>query len=165
MMRLFILCLLEILFCTPYIFAGNDSYKSVVIEKSDLSSLIITMESGMASEISNGEFVISGKCGSFVLPASDVRKFSFSKDQGQPIDKLVNSIGDAYRDNPVIIRYDNVLTIGNLPEGMQARLIDIAGREVRSAVSSGDCMINIQGLAPGIYVLSYGNESIKFVLR
>lgn len=58
------------------------------------------------------------------------------------------------------------LVLSNLAAGARVAVFDAQGREVLSSTSAGsNANISVSALRPGVYVLSAGNSSFKFVKR
>lgn len=143
-------------------YAGG--YKSVVITKDDNSTLAITMEDGMTSMVQDGEFLLQCDKGTMAMPVSEVKKITFSENAGESIEDQLSGIEMTETDAVVLVQnFDNV-TMENLPADTQVMLVNMSGQVMHSAVASGHHVVSLSGLSTGVYVLTYGNKSLKIAV-
>ncbi len=144
--------------------AYASGYKSVVITKDDNSTLAITMEDDMTSMVQDGEFVLQCSKGLLAMPVSEVRKLTFSAEPGENIEDQLAGVDTPVADAVVLVQNLDNVTMENLPADTQVMLVNIAGQVLHSAVVTGHHSVSLRGLSSGVYVLTYGNESLKIAV-
>ncbi|MDE7411754.1 MAG: T9SS type A sorting domain-containing protein [Paramuribaculum sp.] len=145
--------------------AYGAGYKSVVITKDDNTTLAITMEDDLTSEVRDGEFVLQCSKGSLAWPVSEVKKFTFSAELGESFEEhLLAGVDTPVADAVVLVNNLDNVTMENLPADTQVMLVNVAGQVLHNAVVTGHHSVSLSGLSTGVYVLTYGNKSLKIAV-
>lgn len=159
--RIKLLAFLALFAMTTSISAGV--YKSVLLKRTDGTTMNIGIDSGIEIALSNGNYVISGEKGSIEVPYADVRSWSFSKSEGMADWSGVENLpADASLSITVI---DNEIRVSGLSAPSVIQLIDLGGRILENIDSIYGCSVSIADRPAGIYILSVNGHSIKIVKR
>lgn len=143
---------------------ASAAYQSVVVHRRDGSALQIGLDRAVTAKISDGALVFTSSLGYVSLPADEVWHWAFSTAEA-PGD-VWSGIEDAAAGEAAIICSDGRLELRGLPEGTGTSLYALDGRLVAAsdAAADGTCLFDTASLPCGIYLLTYGNHSVKIML-
>jgi len=137
--------------------ANAQVYKSVVVDMTDGSRTVITLEKGMKTEFGIVNVVFISPSGDNVEIAKDnFVSMSFADPSG---------INGVVSDNPAPEYIDGQLSFNGLPAGSRVDVFDAAGRTVRHAEVSGDYTLSLSGLTPGIYIVTVNGINYKVSVK
>lgn len=161
MKRLYI-ALLSALMATCPVFAA--SYRSIHLNLKDNTIVKVSAKDGMTTTFEDKNIVMRHGSGTeelnVTLPLENIRSWVYSTEPGNEnawagIDKPEGNKGiDLWLG-------DGMITLRNLPEKSKVSLCDINGRQLKSAVATGECTLEV---APGIYVLSVNSLTFKIAV-
>jgi len=137
------------------------SYKSIVITKTDGSTLAVSMEYDMLTEIKAGNLTLTSSKGEIVIPTAEVRKWTYSTNSGGS-DSWAG-IETVESDGLSVIQYADRVVFDNLPDGSVVCLVSVDGRVISREKVKGHHEVSLSSLDRGIYVLTYNNNSLKIV--
>ncbi len=142
--------------------ASAADYRSVVINKTDGSSVTVNMEYDMVTTVDAGNLMMSCPKGKISIPAEEVKGWTYSTKTGS--DDVWAGIDITETNGVVMIQEFDRVVMDNLPEGSEVTLVSIDGLVISSAVVEGHHEVALDGLQRGIYVLTYNNNSIKIAV-
>lgn len=144
--------------------ASSAAYRSVAVQLHDGSTMTIGMESDLTATITSGEVVFSCSQGDVAIPAEKVHYWSFTTREADP--GIWSGVEEATIATIKITQSNNSLNLSGLVDGTAVTLSSVSGLVAAVAVAnrSGSCSLDISGLCPGVYILSYGNNSVKFIM-
>lgn len=147
--------------------AAAAAYKSVVINRHDGTSLTVSIEDDLKAAIREGNLELNSSKGSISLPVSECNKWVFSTEEGDPdawsaIDGIATDTA-----NVQLIRTSDAITLRGVKGGERITLVSTDGRVVSSgtATEGADFTISLDGTQRGVYIVAYGNHSLKIAIR
>lgn len=158
--------LLFLLYVLTTSIVGNaevTGYRSIVFHRTDGTTLSITIEDLMSYNVSNDDVTLECYKGTISVSISDVKYWLYSKNQGD--DTLWLDIHENTDDTVDIIVADNTISLYNLPENSNVRLVSMDGRVIILDKASKTYKISLCELAQGVYVLTYNEKSLKIVVK
>lgn len=153
---------LSVLLVMSFFQLSAASYRSVVINKTDNTNIMVLIESTMTTSIVDGTLVVTSSKGNVVLPVSEVKNWFFSTDFDS--ETLWTGLQQTISDTIDYKRFRDKIVLNNLPEGSIVDLFTINGRQIKSSVVGGQYQLFISELSQGIYLLKYNNQTIKIVV-
>lgn len=88
---------------------------------------------------------------------SDVKNFHFVKDDATSVETLVK---------PDAKVADNTLLLNGVDEGTLIVIYNANGMVVKQAAAvDGNCSVSLDGLATGVYIVTFNNTTFKFLKR
>lgn len=155
-----LLSCITISFSSAYAATG---YKSILINYTDGTNLLLAIENGMTTEFDNGDILMQSPKGTIAIPTSDVKSFNFSTIPG--VDWGTAGIDEVPSEAASIVVNELSVELDNIPASSHISLVNLAGQTVKSFQASGSVSIATGSLANGIYILSINNKSIKIALK
>lgn len=138
-------------------------YKSVVVNQTNGTLWMITMEENMTTKVTEGNLVLTCSRGDITFPVKDIANWTFSTDGGA--DDLWAGVNLPEGDKPGCVQEGDRIVLSNLPAGSRVMLASVDGRVVKAVSSvSGSYELSLVGLQSGVYVLTYNKESIKIAV-
>lgn len=134
------------------------SYRSVQVNRTDGTTIAISIESGAKVTIADGSHLWTSDKGSIEMPSADVRSWQLSTKEGNA---SWSGIADAATSPESVTVTAAEIVLGNLPERTTVTLHDINGRTLHSSTPGGECTISLLTYPAGIYILTVNNRSIK----
>ena len=149
------------------LFAGlsaSAAYRSVVVHRHDGTCVKISIDEAVKANIADGPLVFSSSKGFVSLPVSEVWHWAFSSETVS--DDVWSGVGSVAVDTVEIMCGSGSVDVLNLPPGGAVSLHALDGTmvAVATADADGSCSIDSSSLTKGIYMLTYGNHSIKILL-
>lgn len=140
-------------------------YKSIVIHKTDGSSLAVTMETDLAATFNAGNLQLSCSKGDILIPSDEVSKWTFSTEPGTAFELAGIDGVVAEADGVSVSVLSDRVVMENLPVNSTVSLVGVDGRVVSLDKVSGHHELPLTGLQGGVYVLTYNNNSLKIIAR
>ncbi len=137
------------------------SYKSIIINKTDNTNIMVLIESTMTASVAEGNLVITCSKGDVILPVSEVRNWVFSTDDDS--ENLWTTLEQPQNDATVVQMRDGIV-LSNLPQNSQITLFTANGKQLRSVSASGSYELSLNDLPQGIYLLNYNRQTLKIVI-
>lgn len=131
------------------------SFNTVMIHLSDGSQVDITMTDGLSLSFDEHNLKATGSGADVTIDKSRIVKFVHARKSG--VDCVAADGGFSFDG-------DN-LSFSNLPEGSSVVVCALNGAVVRNADACGDYLLPLQGLAPGVYVVSVNGMSYKISVK
>lgn len=141
------------------------AYRSVIVQRHDGTSLQIALQDDLRANIGEGNLVFSCDKGNVTLPSSEVWKWAFSQNAAEG-DTEWSGI-DETAAMPLIVNEAGRLGLLNLAPAEAVTLVSQAGITLVAgkADNAGQFEIDTDGIAPGMYILTYGKHSVKILLN
>lgn len=130
------------------------------------TSLTVAIEDDLKAVLNNGNINVTCSKGAFSIPVAECDKWVFNNDVAD--DNVWTGVdNNLYDSNVLLVREANRLVLRGVAEGEQITFTAINGRTLTSgkAVANTDFVINLTDVAPGIYIVTYGNHSVKLAIR
>lgn len=136
------------------------SLRAICFYKTDGTKFTMAIESeDMATSVADGEVRLTCSKGEIVMPSSEVNRWVYL-DEDAP-EGPWTGITAVKGGSPEISLADGVVMLSGVADGSPVTLTDMSGRTVRSLRASGDCVVPLSGLQPGVYVLTCNSHSVK----
>lgn len=141
------------------------AYRSVIVQRHDGTSLQIALQDDLRANIGEGNLIFSCDKGNIALPSSEVWKWAFSQNAAEG-DTEWSGI-DETAAMPLIVNEAGRLSLLNLAPAEAVTLVSQTGITlvVGKADNTGQFEIDTDGIAPGMYILTYGKHSVKILLN
>ena len=150
--------------CGSTVPADAADYRSVVFNKTDGTSLALTVESGMTTLVTPGFITLSCDKGVISLPTSELKGWTFSKELGVDFD--VAGVDTPEADSRLDVALGaGELTLNGLAASSKVMLTAVNGQVVVSAVASDSYTIPTGNLTSGVYILTVNDKSLKIALK
>lgn len=138
-------------------------YRSIMLDLTDGTFMLIAMESDMNVTMENGEVVMSSGKGDIRMPISDIQHWTFSSEAGA--NDLWAGIEDVDNTPGVEVEKDvNYIRFKNLPSNSKLMLAGIDGKVYGTWTADGYFELPLSGLNGGVYLLSYNGKTIKIAV-
>lgn len=142
-------------------------YRSIIFHRTNNTEFAITMEKDMTLNIEDKNVVLTCTKGSIWVPITNIKCWSYSTNEGDNSKWSDSETGiNNSKENKVnIIITENKVSLQNLSNNSNIGLISINGQVIFNSKVSGNHEIDLEGLSCGVYVLTYNNNSLKFVIK
>ena len=133
-----------------------DGYRSVEVRGLDGSVTSISLTDNLKTEFKKNKVIFSDGDLLFEFYKSKVSTFTFSESVG-----VDNIAADGVQ--PVV--EPGRMSITGLPEHSRVRVFTIGGKVVSDVWVSGDYILDINGLAKGVYLVNVNGMSYKVMVK
>lgn len=142
------------------------TYQSLLFKTTDPSVLLcVHMEDDMTLKVEDNAVKMECSSGTIEVPLSETTSWSFSTNGGSS--DLWARIDDVTPDKETIdvTMTGDKIVISNLPDGAQVSVYSLDGMMVSTtAATAGTAEIHTASMMPGMYVLSFANQSLKIAV-
>lgn len=135
------------------------NYHSVTVNRTDGTTLSISIENATTVTIADGIHHWQSDKGTIEMPSADVRSWVFSKSHADT--DAWSGIADASASAEAISVTAAQVHVSGLPSGSTVAIHDLSGRSLFSTRCDGECSISLLTYPAGIYILTVNNSSIK----
>lgn len=154
--------LLSALIATSPVFAA--SYRSIHLNLKDNTIVKVSAKDGMTTTFEEKNIVMKHGSGTeelnVTLPLDDIRSWTYSTEPGD--ENAWAGIEKPEADNRINLWLgEGMITLRNLPEKSKVSLCDISGHQLKTAVATEECTLEV---APGIYILSVNSLTFKIAV-
>lgn len=148
---------LLISFMLLFVCATAFAQSALVVELRDGSSATFLLAEKPRVTFAGGQMDIVSSSASMEINRCDVKNWHFSA--------LPTSIDNAAVDAKAMLEGNN-LVISGISEETTITLYTVSGAVVkRSTVINGNCIIPLDGLTAGVYLVRYNNTTFKFLKK
>lgn len=148
-------------FCAITASVQSETFKGMLISKTDGSTVALDMASDMETTVVDNNLVFSkgGKGGTDVVtvPVAQVKTWKFSQTSVAGLSEV------AVAEQMQLV--GKTVIIDGLKAATPVQVISASGQTVLSTVATGRCELSLEGLAAGVYVISYNNQTLKIAVR
>ncbi|MCI9286192.1 MAG: T9SS type A sorting domain-containing protein [Muribaculaceae bacterium] len=136
--------------------AWGASYKALLVNLKDGTNVSVMLTDELAVTFTADNLCAVGSGEDVTIPRADI--LSFSHEEYSAITEIGSETD--------FENLGGMLRFGNLAEGTGVSLYNLSGVAVRTArVEAGSATMSLDGLTPGIYVVSVNNSSFKINVK
>lgn len=134
-------------------------YKSLVLSKTDGTNVTLNFSDKLETTVS-GENLVFADNGTEVIsvPVAQLAGWNFSAGT------TTAAINRLAGDNNFSMA-GGIVSIDGLADGTEVCVVAASGATVMRAVAAGSCTLDLSGLANGVYVITYNNQTVKIAVR
>lgn len=145
-------------FCAITASVQSETFKGMLISKTDGSTVALDMASDMETTVVDNNLVFS-KVGTdaVTVPVAQVKTWKFSTTSVTGLSEV------AVAEQMQLV--GKTVIIDGLKAATPVQVISASGQTVLSTVATGRCELSLEGLAAGVYVISYNNQTLKIAVR
>lgn len=131
----------------------------------DGTSLTVAIEDDLKTSLSNGNINMTCSKGVFSMPVAECDKWIFSNNNGD--DDVWSGVESISASDVLLIHKTNRMVLRGVKEGEIIMVTAINGIVIASgqAVANTDFVIDLTDVVAGVYIVSYGNHSVKVTIR
>lgn len=145
-------------FCAITASMSGQAFKGMIINKTDGSMAAIDMAADMETTVAEGNLVFKkGGVDALSVPVAQVKDWKFTQNSVSGVDEVAAASQLSLTGKTVVI--------DGLKAATTVRVITASGQTVLSTVATGRCELSLEGLAAGVYVISYNNQTLKIAVR
>lgn len=145
-------------FCAITASVQSETFKGMLISKTDGSTVALDMASDMETTVVDNNLVFSkGGTDVVTVPVAQVKTWKFSKTSVTGLSEV------AVAEQMQLV--GKTVIIDGLKAATPVQVISASGQTVLSTVATGRCELSLEGLAAGVYVISYNNQTLKIAVR
>ena len=145
-------------FCAITASVHSETFKGMLISKTDGSTVALDMASDMETTVVDNNLVFSkGGTDAVTVPVAQVKTWKFTQNSVSGVDEVAAASQLSLTGKTVVI--------DGLKAATTVRVITASGQTVLSTVATGRCELSLEGLAAGVYVISYNNQTLKIAVR
>lgn len=145
-------------FCAITASVQSETFKGMLISKTDGSTVALDMASDMETTVVDNNLVFSkGGTDVVTVPVAQVKTWKFSKTSVAGLSEV------AVAEQMQLV--GKTVIIDGLKAATPVQVISASGQTVLSTVATGRCELSLEGLAAGVYVISYNNQTLKIAVR
>ena len=145
-------------FCAITASVQSETFKGMLISKTDGSTVALDMASDMETTVVDNNLVFSkGGTDAVTVPVAQVKTWKFSKNSVSGVDEVAAASQLSLTGKTVVI--------DGLKAATPVQVISASGQTVLSTVATGRCELSLEGLAAGVYVISYNTHTLKIAVR
>lgn len=154
---------LACIFLSATSISAATAYKSLLINYTDGTSLLLAIENGMTTEFDNGDIVMKSSKGTIAAPTADIKSINFSTIPGE--DWGTAGIGAIPSETISVAVNSSSVEIQNIPGTSLITMTNLAGQTVKSLQATDSASISTGSLPKGIYILTIDNKAIKIAIK
>ena len=145
-------------FCAITASVQSETFKGMLISKADGSTVALDMASDMETTVVDNNLVFSkGGTDAVTVPVAQVKTWKFSQTSVAGLSEV------AVAEQMQLV--GKTVIIDGLKAATPVQVISASGQTVLSTVATGRCELSLEGLAAGVYVISYNNQTLKIAVR
>lgn len=145
-------------FCAITASVQGETFKGMLISKTDGSTVALDMASDMETTVVDNNLVFSkGGTDAVTVPVAQVKTWKFTQNSVSGVDEVAVASQLSLTGKTVVI--------DGLKAATPVQVISASGQTVLSTVATGRCELSLEGLAAGVYVISYNNQTLKIAVR
>ena len=145
-------------FCAITASVQSETFKGMLISKTDGSTVALDMASDMETTVVDNNLVFSkGGTDVVTVPVAQVKTWKFSTTSVAGLSEV------AVAEQMQLV--GKTVIIDGLKAATPVQVISASGQTVLSTVATGRCELSLEGLAAGVYVISYNNQTLKIAVR
>ena len=145
-------------FCAITASVQSETFKGMLISKTDGSTVALDMASDMETTVVDNNLVFSkGGTDAVTVPVAQGKTWKFSKTSVTGLSEV------AVAEQMQLV--GKTVIIDGLKAATPVQVISASGQTVLSTVATGRCELSLEGLAAGVYVISYNNQTLKIAVR
>ena len=145
-------------FCAITASVQSETFKGMLISKTDGSTVALDMASDMETTVVDNNLVFSkGGTDAVTVPVAQVKTWKFSTTSVTGLSEV------AVAEQMQLV--GKTMIIDGLKAATPVQVISASGQTVLSTVATGRCELSLEGLAAGVYVISYNNQTLKIAVR
>lgn len=145
-------------FCAITASVQSETFKGMLISKTDGSTVALDMASDMETTVVDNNLVFSkGGTDVVTVPVAQVKTWKFSTTSVTGLSEV------AVAEQMQLV--GKTVIIDGLKAATPVQVISASGQTVLSTVATGRCELSLEGLAAGVYVISYNNQTLKIAVR
>lgn len=145
-------------FCAITASVQSETFKGMLISKTDGSTVALDMASDMETTVVDNNLVFSkGGTDAVTVPVAQVKTWKFSTTSVTGLSEV------AVAEQMQLV--GKTVIIDGLKAATPVQVISASGQTVLSTVATGRCELSLEGLAAGVYVISYNNQTLKIAVR
>lgn len=145
-------------FCAITASVQSETFKGMLISKTDGSTVALDMASDMETTVVDNNLVFSkGGTDAVTVAVAQVKTWKFSKTSVTGLSEV------AVAEQMQLV--GKTVIIDGLKAATPVQVISASGQTVLSTVATGRCELSLEGLAAGVYVISYNNQTLKIAVR
>lgn len=145
-------------FCAITASVQSETFKGMLISKTDGSTVALDMASDMETTVVDNNLVFSkGGTDVVTVPVAQVKTWKVSKTSVTGLSEV------AVAEQMQLV--GKTVIIDGLKAATPVQVISASGQTVLSTVATGRCELSLEGLAAGVYVISYNNQTLKIAVR
>lgn len=136
------------------------TYRGIELTKTDNSTVKIALAQDLETTVSAEGNLVFAKGAEQVLsvPVAQVANWKFTEQAGTTaVDRVAEAAGCALLGNRVVIEGLTAPTV--------VRVIAANGQTVAETTATGRCELSLENLAAGVYVIAYGNQTLKIAVK
>lgn len=136
------------------------TYRSLVLGKTDGSTVTVPLSQTLETTVTPEGNLAFNKGSELVLsvPVTQVDSWKFSEESGTTgLTEVATNAGVSVTGNRVVIE--------GLSSPTTVRVISAAGQTVAETSAESRCELSLENLPAGVYVIAYGNQTLKIAVR
>lgn len=141
-------------------------YKSVVFIRHDATTLTVAIEDDFNATINDGNINVTSSKGIITMPVAECDKWQFNNNEADE-NTWQSSLESINSSDVTIVHELDKLVLRGVKDGEQILFSSLNGDILVAdkAIDNTDFIINIADITSGIYIVTYGNHSVKFTIK